>query len=151
MLLAVYAISIKKPTGKHLGHSKWDYSFPSWLLRFFHAGGRSITINHYYESHYKFVRNKIQPGQDVRILELFERIHTISVPRNQTMLANALLLYESTVQRTSVRCTLMTLQIILKYFGYLENNGHNSPNGAVDSGGGGRRTGNYALIWSGLI
>ena len=41
------------------------------------------------------------------------------------MLANALLLYESTVQRTSVRCTLMTLQIILKYFRYLENNGHN--------------------------
>ena len=36
-----------------------------------------------------------------------------------------LLLYESTVQRTSARCTLMTLQIILKYFGYLENNGHN--------------------------
>ena len=62
------------------------------------------------------------------------------------MLANACF-YESIVQRTSAHCTLMTLQIILKYFGYLENNGHN---GAVDSGGGGRRTGNYGLIWSGL-
>ena len=56
-----------------------------------------------------------------------------------------LLLYESTVQRTSVCCTLMTLQITLKYFGYYGHNGQI----AVDSGGGGRRTGNYGLIWSG--
>ena len=73
-----------------------------------------------------------------------KRIHTTSVPQNRATLAQWLLLQESTfatVLCTSVRIVCwMMLQIIMaimvKWCGRLR---------------GGQRTGNYSLIWSGLI